>query len=389
MNRTEIVPGIYWVGAIDWDIRNFHGYLTQRGSAYNAYLIMDEKIVLVDTVKHYLTHEMIAKINEIVDLSRIDYIVSNHVEMDHSGALPAILKLATNAKIVTSPNGERGLKRHFKEPWNFCVVHSGDRLPIGKHTLQFVHTPMVHWPDSMVTFIPEEGLLMSNDAFGQHIATAARFDDETGWALIEEEAAKYFANIVLPYADNVKKALKALSSLKIKMIAPSHGIIWRSFIHKILEKYTTWAENKTQDKALIVYDSMWGSTAKMAYKLLEGLSGARLKVTLRSLKSNHISDIMTDLLESRLIAIGSPTLNNGMLPTVAAFLCYIKGLRPKNRQGFAFGSYGWGGQAVGEIEKVMETLGWTIPHQGIKIPYVPDDVELEMLKETGLKLGRV
>jgi flavorubredoxin len=385
--KTEIKPGVFWVGGIDWDIRNFHGYLTQRGTTYNAYLIVDEKVVLVDTVKHYLFDEMLARIKEIIEPSKIDYIVSNHVEMDHSGSLPKILKYATNAKVITSIQGEKGLSRHYKKEWDFQVAKSGDTLNIGKRTLHFVHTPMVHWPDSMVTYIPEDKLLLPNDAFGQHIASSERFDDEIGWDILKEEASKYYANIVMPYGDQVNKALEALSGLEIEMIGPSHGIIWRSLIPKILGEYTKWANHETENKALIVYDTMWDSTEMMANKLREGLEEKGVIVTVRSLKTNHISDVMTDLHDSKMVLIGSPTLNNGMLPSMGAFLTYIKGLRPRSRIGFAFGSFGWGGQAVGEIEKVMKDLGWEIPIECTKIKYIPDDDELEAVKETGKQLG--
>jgi len=389
MNKTEIKPGVYWVGGIDWDIRNFHGYLTQRGTTYNAYLIIDKKIVLVDTVKHYLFDEMLARIKDIIDPSKLEYIISNHVEMDHSGSLPMILNHTPNATIITSTQGEKGLKRHYKKDWKFQAVKSGDTLKIGKRTLHFVHTPMVHWPDNMVTYIPEDKLLLPNDAFGQHIACSERFDDEVGWEILKEEAGKYYANIVLPYGDQVNKALEALGGLDIDMIGPSHGIIWRSFIPKILEEYTKWANHKSENKALIIYDSMWGSTEKMAFKLREGLHEAGMNVTIRNLKTNHISDIMTNLLTSKLVLIGSPTLNNGMLPSLGAFLTYVKGLRPRDRIGFAFGSFGWGGQAVGQIEDVMKDLKWELPIEGSKIKYIPDEDELNNMKEIGKKLGDI
>jgi flavorubredoxin len=237
VEKVELKPGIYWVGGIDWDIREFHGYLTQRGTTYNAYLIIDEKIVLVDTVKHYLFDEMLARIKEIVNPAKIDYIISNHVEMDHSGSLPKMLEHAPNAKIVTSTKGEGGLSRHYKKDWDFQVVKSGDTLNIGKRTLHFVHTPMVHWPDNMVTYIPEDKLLLSNDSFGQHIASSERFDDDLCWDILREEASKYFANIVLPYGDQVKGALEVVGGLDIDMIGPSHGIIWRSHIPKLIEEF--------------------------------------------------------------------------------------------------------------------------------------------------------
>ncbi len=389
MEKVELKPGIYWVGGIDWDIREFHGYLTQRGTTYNAYLIIDEKIVLVDTVKHYLFDEMLARIKEIVNPAKIDYIISNHVEMDHSGSLPKMLEHAPNAKIVTSTKGEGGLSRHYKKDWDFQVVKSGDTLNIGKRTLHFVHTPMVHWPDNMVTYIPEDKLLLSNDSFGQHIASSERFDDDLCWDILREEASKYYANIVLPYGDQVKGALEVVGGLDIDMIGPSHGIIWRSHIPKIIEEYKKWCTNETEPRALIVYDSMWDSTRKMAYKLNEGLREAGVPVTMRNLKTTHISDIMTDLIISKMIIIGSPTLNNGMLPSMGAFLTYIKGLRPKNRIGFAFGSFGWGGQAVGQIEEVLNALKWELPVEGLKIKFIPDDDELNNVKDVGKKLGEM
>jgi flavorubredoxin len=387
LDKVELKPDIYWVGGIDWDLRDFHGYKTQRGTTYNAYLILDEKIVLVDTVKHYLFDEMLTRIKEIIDPSKIDIIVSNHVEMDHSGSLPMLLEHAPNATVITSTKGEVGLKRHYKKDWKFQVVNSGDTLNIGKRTLTFVHTPMVHWPDNMVTYIAEDKLLLPNDAFGQHIACPERFDDEVGWEILREEAAKYYANIVLPYGEQVKKALEALGGLDIDMIGPSHGIIWRSMIPKILEEYKKWCSHETENKALIVYDSMWKSTEKMAYKLYEGLCDANLPVSMKNLKTTHISDIMTEVITSKMILLGTPTLNNGMLPSMGAFLTYIKGLRPKNRIGLAFGSYGWGGQAVGQLEDVMKDLKWELPMEAVKIKYIPDDSELEEVRELGKKFG--
>jgi flavorubredoxin len=381
MEPVEIKPGIYWVGGIDWDLRNFHGYLTPRGTTYNAYLIVDEQVVLVDTVKHYLFDELRSRISKVLDPAQIDYLVANHVEMDHSGSLPMMVELA--------PKGEQGLRRHYKAEWPFTVVNSGDSMSIGKRTLQFFLTPMVHWPDNMVTYIPEEKLLLPNDAFGQHIASAERYDDEVGWAILHEEAAKYYANIVLPYGEQVKKALAALSGLKIEMIAPSHGIIWRTYLPQILEAYQHWAANDTEARALIVYDTMWGSTGQMAQSIREGLEMAGVPVTMRNLKTTHISDVLTDVIRSKAILIGSPTLNMGVLPTVGALLTYLEGLRPKNRIGFAFGSYGWGEQSVKKIVAVMSALGWEMPVAAVKTQYIPDQAELASIREAGAELGAV
>lgn len=387
MAKCEIKPGVYWVGGIDWDIRTFHGYTTDRGTTYNAYLIVDDKVVLVDTVKHYLFEEMLGRIREIVDPSKIDILVSNHTEMDHSGSLEKMVALNPNAAVVCSPNGEKNLRRHFKKDWNFKVVKTGDTIKIGKRTLAFQLLPMIHWPDSMATFIPEDKLLLPNDAFGQHIASAERFDDQLDWGILREEAAKYWANIVLPYSDQVRAALPAVGALKFDMIGPSHGIIWRSRIPDILKEYTKWAGNETEKRALIVYDTMWHSTEMMAHRLKQGLEDAGVPVVMRRLGIGHLSDIMTDVLSSRLILLGSPTLNNGMMPSMGEFLTYVKGLRPKKRTGFAFGSFGWGGQAVGEMEAVLKDMGWEMPLKGINLKFVPDEPELESCRAAGRALG--
>ena len=388
MKHVEIVPGIHWVGGIDWDLRDFHGYKTQRGSTYNSYLIIDDKVTLIDTVKHYMFDEMMERIRSIVDPKDIDYIISNHVEMDHSGSLPMILKEAQNAEIITSTRGEIGLKRHYKQDWNMKAVKSGDTLSIGKRTLQFVHIPMVHWPDSMVTYSKKDSILFPNDAFGQHIASTERFDDELPWDIIQQEAAKYYANIVMPYGSQVRKAIDNLSNLDIKVIAPSHGIIWRSHISDILKEYNEWCTDQTKEKALIIYDSMWNSTKKIAYALMEGIQEIGIPVSLRNLRAQHMSDIITEVLTSKLILLGSPTLNNTMLPTMGGFLTYLKGLRPKNRIGFVFGSYGWGGQAVGEIEKIISDFSWELPEKSININYIPDEKEIDEIKDIGRRLGK-
>lgn len=387
MEKIEIKPDIFWVGGIDWDIRNFHGYSTNRGTTYNSYLINDEKITLVDTIKPKFKGEMLSRIKEIIDPKKIDYIISNHVEMDHSGSLPEIAKICPNAKIITSTRGEKGLNKHYKDNLNLKVVDSGESLNIGKRNLTFVHIPMVHWPDSMVTYVKKDKLLLSNDSFGQHIASQERFDHELEWGVLKEEAAKYYANIVMPYGSQVEKALSSIQDLEINMIAPSHGIIWKTHIDKIVNEYKKWAKYESEQKALIIYDSMWGSTEIIANVLREGINEIGINVSIRNLKNTHISDIISEVLTTKLILLGSPTLNNGLLPTMGGFLSYMKGLRPKNKIGFVFGSYGWGGQAVGEIEKIIRDLSWDIPIQNININYIPTEDDLKNIKNIGNKLG--
>lgn len=377
MKATELKKGIYWVGGIDWDLRNFHGYVTQRGSTYNAYLIIDEKITLIDTVKHYLMDELLARISSIIDPAKIDYIVSNHVEMDHSGSIPGMMKICPNAVLFTSSHGEKGLTAHFGK-YNYKVMGSGETISLGKRSLTFVHTPMVHWPDNMVCYCPEEKILFSNDSFGQHIASSERFDDEYPQYVLMDEAKKYYANIVLPFGGQVAKALDAIKDLAIDIIAPSHGIIWRSSINEITNLYKKWCTNETENRAIIVYDTMWDSTRKIAHAINEGFESKGIRCELFDLKCNHISDIMTRVIEAKYICVGSPTLNNNMLPTVAAFLTYFKGLAPKNRTGLAFGSFGWGGQSIGQVEEVLLSLKFNMLTQ-IKCQFLPSK---EFLDET-------
>ncbi|WP_434310086.1 FprA family A-type flavoprotein [Hominifimenecus sp. rT4P-3] len=381
MKAIEVKKGIYWVGAVDWSVRNFHGYTTNRGATYNAYLIVDEKITLIDTVKAPFAKELLARIRSVVDPEKIDYVISNHVEMDHSGALPEVMKACPHAKVVTSaPNGVKGLTAHYGE-FDYMPVKGGDTLSLGARSLAFVATPMVHWPDNMVTYCPEEKILFSNDAFGQHYASNGRFDDQEPLDVVLQEAKKYYANIVMPYSKQAGGAVAACGGLDIGMICPSHGVIWRSHIPAILEAYGKWTSGAQEEKALVVFDSMWHSTEQMALAVLEGFTQKGIPAKLFDLKCNHNSDVLTDVLDCTYIAVGSPTLNNQMLPTVASFLCYLKGLSPKNRKAFAFGSYGWGGQSIGLVEEELKACGFEICLEKIRIPYVPKEEQLLEITE--------
>jgi len=381
MQAVRIRENIYWVGGIDWDLRNFHGYVTQRGSSYNAYLIIDEKITLIDTVKHYLTDEMISRIRSVIDPSQIDYIVSNHVEMDHSGGLPAIIDITPNAEIITSPQGLKGLKKHYSDNYPYRAIANGEEIETGNNTLKFILTPMVHWPDNMVTYLKEEKILFSNDAFGQHIASSQRYAGDLGISLVMEEARKYYANIVLPYSSQVQKALEALSDVELELIAPSHGVMWKKQIPAILKNYRHWSGNHTEKEAVIVYDSMWGSTRQMAYAVLDAFAQSGYNAQMMDLKYNHISDIMTHMMTAEYLCVGSPTLNNNMLPTVSAFLTYLKGLAPKNRKAIVFGSYGWGGQATKIVEEMLQSADFDVKHTE-KYQYVPTEEYLQQLMQT-------
>lgn len=375
MKAIQLKKDIWWVGGIDWDLRNFHGYLTQRGSTYNAYLIIDEKITLIDNVKSYLFDEMIARISDVIDPARIDILIQNHVEMDHSGGMPAMMKLLPNATIYTNANCIKGLKAHYKQDWNFHEIKSGDSINIGSRDLSFLTTPMVHWPDNQFTYCPQEKLLFSNDAFGQHIASSERLAKDFPFSIVMEEAKKYYANIVLPYSKQVQKVLEAAAPLQIEMIAPSHGLVWTEHIPQILEAYKDWAFNVANPKqALVIYDTMWKSTQMMAFAIADAFENLGIKAKMLNLQTNHISDIMTDVMDAHYICVGSPTLNSSILPTVAAFLYYLKGLSPKDRVGLAFGSYGWGGQSIPILHQLLgdpKECGFDMLDP-IKVQYVPD-----------------
>ena len=386
MQAIEIKPGIYWVGAIDWSMRSFHGYQTGRGSTYNAYLILDEKITLIDTVKAPFKEELLARVSQIVDPGKIDYIVSSHVEPDHSGSIPFMMERCPKAKIITSlPNGLKGLKAHYGE-YPYQGVKAGDTLNIGRRTLQFVPTPMLHWPDSMVTYCPEEALLFSNDAFGQHFASTGRFDDDNDLPTVLWEAKKYYANILMLYGRLAQAALAALAGLDIKMIATGHGIIWRSHIPEILDAYKHWSTGQLEDKAVVVFDSMWHSTEIIAQAITEAFAQHGIPAVYYDLKVNHMSDIVVDILSSKYLAVGSPTINNQMMPSVAGFLCYLKGLAPKGRQSFAFGSFGWGGQSIAQIEEELKAAGCDICLDKIRISNVPSP---EQLQEISAKIQQL
>lgn len=377
MHPTKLKEGVYWVGEIDWDLRNFHGYSTQRGTTYNSYLIIDEKITLIDTVRPYLFEKTMQRISSLVNPSQIHYIVSNHVEMDHSGSLPLLMEIARNVTIITSPNGQKGLMAHYKKKdWNFKVVKTNESVNLGKKNLRFFLTPMVHWPDNMIGYLEEDNVLFSNDAFGQHIASTERFDDEFPVGIALDEAKKYYANIVLPYSTMVQNALSTVSPFPVDMIAPSHGIIWRSHVKLILEEYEKWAANKSEAKALIIYDTMWKSTEKIASTIQRAFEFHGVPAKTLNLRYNHISDIMNDILTARYVCVGTPTLNSNMLPTVSGFLTYLKGLSPKNRVGLAFGSYGWGGQGVSHVESALKECGFQML-ESINVQYVPDKNQLE------------
>ena len=390
MSAEEIKENVYWVGAVDWNIRDFHGYSTYKGTTYNAYLIKDEKVCLFDTVKATFKNEMLYHLGQLIDPEEIDYIVVNHVELDHSGYLPEMIRLCKPEKVFCSPMGKKAIETHFHPTdWPLEVVKSGDSISLGKKSVQFLETKMLHWPDSMFSYIPEDKLLISSDAFGQHLASTERYHDELpeGAALLEAE--KYYANILMIFSNNVQKLLAKVAELgiEIDMIAPDHGVIWRD-PSIILDAYDRWSKHTAERKAIIVYDSMWHSTEKMAKNISAGLRSVGVHARVLNAKVNHRSDIIVEVLSAKAIVVGSPTLNNGILPTMADVLTYIKGLRPRKKIGAAFGSFGWSGESVKLLTGFLEDMHCEILEPGVKVKNVPDKEALHECFELGVKVGK-
>jgi flavorubredoxin len=387
-NTFKAVPvteDVWWVGAIDWNIRDFHGYQTRRGSTYNAYLILADKITLIDTVKASFREEMMARIASVVDPGMIQYIVSNHSEMDHSGSLPEVIAAVNPQKVFASAVGAKTLKELFPLDREITAVKDGETLSLGNRSLTFLETRMLHWPDSMFSYLNEEQLLFSQDAFGMHYASLERFADACDPAILAYEAATYYANIVLPYSALVLKLIGRVTAAKLsfRIIAPDHGPIWRKEAGGIIASYAKWAVQKPEAKAVVVYATMWHSTEKMARALSEGLAAGGLRVKLMSMDEVHRSDVVYELLGAGALAVGSPTLNNHLLPNMADILTYLRGLKPANLIGAAFGSYGWSGEAVKEIEEILAEMKVEKAGEGIRVKNVPNAGVLARCYELG------
>ncbi|MEJ2096080.1 MAG: flavodoxin domain-containing protein [Deltaproteobacteria bacterium] len=389
MHPTEIAKGIYDVGVRDWNIRDFHGYSTYAGTSYNAFLILDDKITLIDTVKSPFADELLGNIAEIVDPKKIDYVVSNHTEMDHSGSLPRVMhRIGEDKPIYCSVMGAKNLGKHFPQAWDYRPVKTGDQLSLGKRTLSFLETRMVHWPDSMFSYLMEDKILFASDGFGQHYAGFEKFDDQVSDEILYQ-AKKYFANILLLYAPRILKLIDQVTELglQIDMICPDHGIIWRKDPGKIIDLYVKWSKQEAAKKAIVVYDTMWNSTKVMAETIADGISSREVAVKPIHIRSSHRSDIMTEVLDAKAVVIGSPTLNNQIFPTVADILTYMKGLKPVNKIGGAFGSYGWSGEAARMIRNELEAMKFDIVEPELRIQYKPKAEDLTACYEYGKAIG--
>lgn len=393
MTKTMLKEGVYWVGVVDWALRHFHGHelSTHRGSSYNAYLIVDEKVVLVDTVWTPFQDQLIENIREIIDPARIDIVVATHAEADHSGGLPAVMRHAPNATVIVSKRGRESVEGHYHQPWNFKVMQSGDKVNIGKHDLLFIEVPMLHWPDSMFTYLTGQNILMSNDSFGQHYATALRFNDEVDQEELYREALKYYANILTPYSGQVSKKIDEFLALNLPldMIAPSHGIIWRKDPLQIVKKYQEWAAQVPQKSAVIIYDTMWNGTRRMAEAIGDGLTAEGIPYKMFHMAVSDRNDVIAEVFKAKAIIIGSPTFNQGLLPSISPILEELKGLKFQNKVSAAFGAYGWSGEAVGLIEEILSRSKIPIVAESVRAKWQPKADDLARCRELGGKVGQV
>lgn len=391
MNR-QIVDGVHWVGFVDWSIRDFHGYVTERGSTYNAYLILDQEPALVDTVKAPYAGDLLRNVAEVLDPADLRWVVCNHAEPDHSGSLPAVMAAAPNATLVCDQKCKDVLGIYYDvAKWKFKIVKTGDALSLGKRTLQFVETPMAHWPESMATWIPQDRLLFSMDAFGQHYATSGRFDDEVPEAELFYETKTYVANILMLYTVPVTKAVAAVKALDPRIICPSHGVVWRSKIKEMLAGYDRWDVCAPARKVMVVYDTMWKSTEMMAEAIVAGAiaeGGPALDVKLFNVRANTGTVLATEILDAAAVAVGSPTLNGTLMPAVAGALTYLKGLKPARKAGLAFGSYGWGRGGPEEVEHYLTSMKIELLRPVLKLNYKPTAAGLEECREAGRLLAR-
>jgi len=385
----KINDTVTWVGKIDWDLKKFHGdeYSTHKGSSYNSYLIRDEKTVLIDTVWEPFSREFITNLKKEIDIQEIDYIVINHSEIDHSGALVDLMKEIPNTPIYCTKSGVRILKGHFHKEWNFVEVKTGDTLNLGKHTLTFIEASMLHWPDTMFTYLSEENMLFSNDAFGQHYASEFMYNDKVDQAELYQEALKYYANILTPFSKQVIKKIEEILScnLPIDIICPSHGIIWRDDPIQIVNKYLEWANEYKENQITIVYDSMWNATRRMAESIVEGITSTNKEIAVKLINSakSDKNDIVVEAFKSKIVLMGSSTINNGVLSSTASILEMLKGFRFRGKKAAAFGSYGWSGEATKIMIEELEKGGFEIINSGIKELWNPDEDALNRCRDFG------
>lgn len=380
---------VRWVGKIDWELRRFHGeeLSTHHGSSYNSYLVQDQKTVLIDTVWGPFAQEFVNDLKREIDLHQIDYIVANHGEPDHSGALPLLMHEIPGTPIYCTANAVKSLKGQYHADWNFKVVKTGERLSLGTKDLIFIEAPMLHWPDTMFSYLTEDNILFSNDGFGQHYASHQMFNDLVNQEELYYEAMKYYANILTPFSKMVTKKIAEILALNLplEMICPSHGIIWRQNPLQIVERYQKWAQDYQENQITIVYDTMWNSTRRMAEAIAEGIKQADSQVEVKLFNSARAdkNDILTEVFRSKAVLVGSPTVNKGVLSSIGSFLEEIKGLSFKNKKAAAFGAYGWSGESMATISKGLSEAGFNVVSDGLRLLWNPDAESLARCADFG------
>lgn len=392
--KKQVKNNVYWVGQVDWDLRTFHGYeySTHRGSTYNSYLIQEEKTVLIDTVWLPFADEFVENLASEIDLKKIDYIIANHGEVDHSGALPALMKQIPDTPIYCTANAVKSLKGQYHQDWNFQVVKTGDKLDIGNDKeLIFVEMAMLHWPDSMATYLTKDNILFSNDAFGQHYATDKLFNDLVDSCELFQESIKYYANILTPFNPMLRRKLDEVLALNlpIDMIATSHGIIWRDNPMQIVNKYAEWANDYQENQITVIYDTMWNGTKMLAENIAAGIRAADPEVTVKvyNLSISDVNDVITEVFKSKSVVVGSPTVNNGILHAVAGCLEMMRGLKFKNKKAAAFGCYGWSGESVKLINEALEKAGFALINDGFKNLWNPNEDQQAKAFEFGKSIA--
>jgi flavorubredoxin len=380
--KIHVAKNVDWVGKIDWELRKFHGeeYSAHRGSSYNAYLVRDEKVALIDTVWGPFAQAFVNNLKSEIDLGQIDYVIANHAETDHSGALPELMRHIPGKPVYCTANGVKSLKGHYHQDWNFQVVKTGDKLPLGERELIFIEAPMLHWPDSMMAYLTGDAILFSNDAFGQHIASEHLFNDQVVPSELYEEAIKYYANILTPFSALVTKKINEVVgfNLPVNAICPSHGVIWRDKPLQIVEQYLTWADNYQENQITILYDTMWDGTRKLAEAIAKGIakSDPGVRIKLFNIARSDKNDVITEIFKSQAILLGSPTIIKGVLSSVALILEMAAGLKFKNKKAAAFGCYGWSGEAVKLMSDGLAKAGFQLVAEGLKTLWEPGTDEL-------------
>lgn len=386
----KITDNIFSVGVIDWNIRSFHGntFITKNGVTYNSYLVCDKETALIDVVHKGFEYEFLKNIKEIIEPEKISHIVLNHLEPDHSGAIEHIAKVCKNAKFYGTAKLKEGLEKYYNLDIQINVVKTGDKINLGETTLTFIEVPMVHWPDSMMTYCNETKVLFSNDGFGQHIATTKIFTDEIEQGLLEAETKKYYANILWPLGAMIERKINDIlkMNLPIDFIAPSHGLVWRKNINEVMEKYLAWTKNTVTNKAIIVYETMWGSTEIMAREIIRALTEQNIEVKMFDIAKTDFANLAYEMLDAKAFIIGSSTHDNEMLSYIAGFLHFLKGMKPKNRIALAFGSYGWAGGAVKEIAEQLSSFGAEVIAQ-VGAKFKPNEEELKKCFEAATLLA--